>query len=370
MPIQGKQELGAELARIRKGDGKPIYLVHGAEHFLVRTAADSIARALADAAGAEIVRIDGTGLGPDAVLEPVVSLSLFASARVALVRNFASILTGDDADRLLASLDTGLGPGRAIVFVAAGENPADRVDKRVRGYKGLASRGVVLEFDEQKAEDLAAWLVEKAVEEGKKLDADAARLLLARAGTNMEALRTELDKAILFCLERDRIRAKDLERLVGKTKEDAVWDVGEAVARGDGSAACELVRDLEASGTHPLVVLTLLVRQARHLLQARLLWEEAGRPAFRDYRAFQSRVASGWDAGLFGKGSDDVTAIHPFASFKRFEAARGPDLAGLRWSLGRLRQAEVDIKTGAAEDAAEVVEGLVLELAARARRAA
>ena len=40
-----------------------------------------------------------------------------------------------------------------------------------------------------------------------------------------------------------------------------------------------------------LVLLTLLVRQARHLLQARLLWEKAGRPAFRDIRSFQSRAA-------------------------------------------------------------------------------
>jgi hypothetical protein len=112
------------------------------------------------------------------------------------------------------------------------------------------------------------------------------------------------------------------------------------------------------------------VRQARLMLQARLLWEEAGRPAFRDYRAFQSRVASTWEAGAFGKGADDVTSIHPFAAFKRFEAARGPGLDVMRDALAQLRQAELDIKTGASEEAAEVIEGLVLELASRARSAA
>ena len=370
MPIQGARELVKELGAIRKGGGKSIYVVHGTERYLVRTSAEAIARALAEASGAEFVRVDAAGLTPDAALEPVLSLGLFASARVALVRNFASLLVGDAADRMLAVLDTGIGPGSAVVFAAAGDGPADKLDKRVRGYKGLATRGVLLELNEQTPEDLIHWLTEKAAEEGKKLDADAARLLLARSGTDMEMLRSELDKGILFCMDRDRIRAQDLEKLVGKTREDAVWDVSEAVAKGDIARAREMVKELQASGTHPLVVLTLLVRQARQLLQARLLWEDAGSPVFRDYRAYQARVSNGVESGVFGKGADDVTAIHPFAAFKRFEAACLVDLASLRTMVGRLRRAELDIKTGAGEGAEQVVEELVLEMAAQARRAA
>ncbi len=369
MPIQGAKELATELAAIRKGDGKPLYLLHGSERYLVETSANAIARALAAATQAEIVRVDATGLSPDRVLEPVVAMSLFASARVAIVRNFAHLLAGDAADRLIASLDAGLVAGSALVFAAMGEGQADRIDKRVRGYKGLASRGVVLELNEQTPEDLVHWLGEKASDEGKKLDHEAARLLLARAGKDMGALRAELDKAILYCMDRDRIRVEDLERLVGKTKEDAVWDVTDAVARGDAAAARELVRDLEAIGTHPLVVLTLLVRQARHLLQARLLWEDAGRPPFRDFRSFQ--VLSGdFENGFFGKGADDVTAIHPFAAFKRFEAARAREMTELRAIMIRLRRAETELKTGGADGAKEMMEELVMELAAMARRAA
>lgn len=370
MPIQGARELARELGSIRKGDGKSIYLVHGTERYLVRTAADAIARALADGAGAELVRVDATGLTPDAALDPALSLGLFASARVAVIRSFAPLLAGDAADRLLALLDTGLGPGSGVVFAALGDTPADKLDKRVRGYKGLSSRGVVLELNAQKPEDLLHWLGEKAAEEGKKLDADAARLLLARAGEDMEQLRGELDKALLYCLDRDRIRAVDLAKLVGKTKEDKAWDVSEAVACGDGPRARELLKDLTVSGTHPLVALTFLARQTRHLLQARLLWDAAGRPPFGDYRSYQGRVAARLEAGLFGKGPDDVTGMHPFAAFKRFEAARGLAVPVLRGMMARVRQAEVDIKTGEGEGAEEVVEELVLDLAAQARRAA
>ena len=85
----------------------------------------------------------------------------------------------------------------------------------------------------------------------------------------MEALRRELDKAILYCLDQEEITAQDLGDLVGKSREDAVWDVSEAVAKRDPVMAMTLVEDLLATGTYPLVLLTLLVRQARHVQQQR-----------------------------------------------------------------------------------------------------
>jgi len=370
MPIQGARELAARLAAIRKGDCDSIYLVHGSEGYLVRTAAEAIASGLAGVAGAERTTVDATGRPAGAVLEPVTSLSLFASASVVMVRNFAHLLTGDEAERLLAGLDSGLGEGSAVVFAASGTTPADKVDKRVKGYKGLAKRGVVVELNTQKPDDLKLWLQEKAREDGKALDAPAAELLVDRVGTDMEALRTELDKAVLFHWDRERITARGLQELIGKSREDAVWEVTERIARRDVRSALESLADLFAAGTYPLVVLTLLIRSTRHLLQARLLWEAAGRPEFRDVRGFQSRVLPRVGKGAYGGGPDDVTTIHPFASFKRFEAARRHEVGELRALLSRLRRADRDAKTGALSGADRVVDEVVLELCAAGRPAA
>lgn len=368
MAIQGAKELAGLLAGIRKGPGGGIFLVHGTEAYLVRTAADALVAALAEASGAEKCVVDAAGRGAAEALEPVTSLSLFATTQVALVRNFAHLLTGDAADDLLAGLDRGLDGANAVVFAASGVTPADKIDKRVKGYKGLVKRGSVVELNTQKPEDLVMWLTEKAREDGKKLDRDAAHLLLQRTGTDMEALRMELDKALLYHLDADRITAAGLAELVGKSREDAVWDVTEKIQSGDVVAALKMVADLFATGTFPLVVLTLLARQTRHLLQARLLWEEAGRPPFRDIRSFQSRVRV--PKGAFGSGPDDVTTIHPFASFKRFEAAQGYEVPALRAQLVRLRRADREAKTGVTAGADAVVEELILDLCAAGRSAA
>jgi DNA polymerase-3 subunit delta len=367
MALEGAQELRAELSAIREGRPKSVYVVFGDENYLVRNAGEAIAAEIAKRSGAELVRVDASGRPPQFVLDPMLALSLFAPVRVPVVRNFSHLLAGDEADELLARLDAAVHPGSAVVFVAAA---GERIDKRLKGYKGLAKRGAVLEFPVQKPDQLNIWLREKAREEKKVLSADAASFLLQRVGTDMETLRSELDKAILFCLGKDGIELADLEPLVGKSREDQVWDVGEAVAARDASKAVELIRDLVASGTHPLVVLTLLVRQARHLLQARLLWESAGCPSFSDMRGFQSRVLPALAANAFGGGADDVTTIHPFATFKRFEIARHRSTAELRSVLARLCIADRDSKTGVAAGAREVIEELVLELCARAEEKA
>lgn len=369
MSIEGARELSAELVAIKKGTPKPVYLVFGSESYLVRTASDAIVNALGAASSAEIVRMDAEKKSPAELLAPLTALSLFASARVTVVRNFAHLLVGENGDALVTGVEAGLAPGSALVLIgsAAAES---KVDKRGRGYKGLAKLGVALEFGPQTPDTIAAWLRDKAQEAGKKLTPAGAALLLSRAGTEMEVVKAELDKAILYCLDQETIDASDLEKLVGRSREEAVWEIAESVMHRDPRRALGLVEDLLAAGTYPLVLMTLLVRQARHLLQARLLWEEAGRPAFRDIRGFQSRVGGAVEPGRFGKGPDDVTTIHPFASFKRFEAAQRYDVPALRRMVVRVRQGDRDAKSGASSGPREVLEEMILDLCALAREAA
>jgi DNA polymerase-3 subunit delta len=370
VPLEGAKELADELALIHKGKGKPAYLIFGAESYLVRTAAQALTEALAASSSAEIVPMDTGEKSAAELLQSLLSLSLFASARVIVGRNFMHLLAGEEADELLQGLQA-ISPGSALVLVAQqGEGAAEsRIDKRVRGFKGIGKLGAILEFPIQKAETLALWLVEEAAKDGKKLTPAAANLILARVGNDMELLRAELEKALLYCMERTTIDATDLTLLVGRSHEEAVWEIADAVMRRDARRAVMLIEDQLAVGVHPLVLMTLLIRQARHLLQARLLWEEAGRPEIRDYRRFQMRF-SGAHAGRFGKGADDVTAIHPFASFKRFEAARRHDAAPLRRMLSRLRRADRDAKSGGGAGAREVLEETVLDLCALAREVA
>jgi DNA polymerase-3 subunit delta len=371
MALEGANELASELAAIKKGAAKPVYLLFGSEPYLVRTAASALIDALSAVATAEVVPVDAAGKSARETLAPLAMLSLFAPARIAVIRGFSHLLSGEEADVLLKELEQ-IAPPNAAVFLSAQQEGAgdSRVDKRVRGFKGISKIGAVLEFGTQTPQALAEWLRAQAAQEGKKLGAEAAQLLLDRVGLDMDQLRSELDKAILYKLGRETIDVKDIADLVGRTREEAVWEISEAVMRRDARRALILIEDQLAAGVFPLVLLTLLVRQSRHLLQARLLWEEAGRPPFRDLRGFQARFGRTLQIGRFGKGPDDVTTIHPFACFKRFEAAQTRDSESLRRMVARLRQGDRDAKSGGGAGAKEILEEIVLDLCALAKEAA
>ena len=369
MAFEGANELANELASIKKGAAKPVYLLFGTEPYLVRTATDAILEALSTTP-VEVIAIDASGKNARETLAPLAMLSLFAPARIAVVRNFSHLLSGDEADVLLRELEQIVPPSAAVFLSAQDGSGESRVDKRVRGFKGIAKIGAVLEFGTQSPDALAEWLRIQAAQEGKKLSVDAAQLLLARAGPDMEVLRSELEKAVLYKLERETIDVQDIAELVGRSREEAVWEIADAVLRRDARRALVLIEDQLAAGTYPLVLLTLLIRQARQLLQARLLWEEGGRPPFRDLRGFQARFGRTLPVGRFGKGPDDVTTIHPFACFKRFEAAQSRDADSLRKMVARLRQGDRDAKSGGGAGAKEILEEIVLDLCALAKEAA
>jgi DNA polymerase-3 subunit delta len=370
MALEGANEVAAELAAIKKGAAKPVYLVFGSEPYLIRTATGALVEALSRVANAEVVPIEAPGKSARETLAPLAMLSLFAPARIAVIRGFSHLLSGEEADVLLKELER-ITPPNAAVFLSTQEGAAEsRVDKRVRGFKGMAKIGAVLEFGTQTPEALAEWLRAQAAQEGTKLTAEAAQLLLDRVGLDMDSLRSELDKALLYKLGRDTIDTQDIADLVGRTREEAVWEISEAVMRRDARRALLLIEDQLAAGVFPLVLLTLLVRQSRHLLQARLLWEAAGRPPFRDLRGFQARFGRTLAPGKFGKGPDDVTTIHPFACFKRFQAAQSRDAESLRRMVARLRQGDRDAKSGGGAGAKEILEEIVLDLCALAKEAA
>src|SRR5678815_3095944 len=105
MALEGANEVAAELAAIKKGAAKPVYLVFGSEPYLIRTATGALVEALSRVANAEVVPIEAPGKSARETLAPLAMLSLFAPARIAVIRGFSHLLSGEEADVLLKELE-------------------------------------------------------------------------------------------------------------------------------------------------------------------------------------------------------------------------------------------------------------------------
>ena len=175
---------------------------------------------------------------------------------------------------------------------------AEAVDKRGKLFKIISELGVVHYFSTARGEAAQKEILQKEAQKlldgyGKKLSPTAWIALGKKTGFELRRSMTELEKLISFVGERTLVEKNDVEEVVGKTKEDSVFDLTTALSEKNQLAALAALRALLDQGTHHLIILTMIVREIRLLLQARILVDSAKLPKFSsnmEYGSFQKNI--------------------------------------------------------------------------------
>ena len=144
----------------------------------------------------------------------------------------------------------------------------DALDRRTRRNKLLLEQATVVLCaglsDDREAQ---RWLETQAREAGRRIDRDAVRLLVDRAGIDIVRLRSELERVLLFVGERKIITARDVEAVAGAARAHGEWAVTNALQAGNLETALrELALALDG-GAIPVMVLGQLAWWVRSRLQ-------------------------------------------------------------------------------------------------------
>ena len=195
----------------------------------------------------------------------------------------------DKTERLEEIFRDGLPAGNCLIFTA------EDVDKRKKLYKIIAELGVVLHFGEVKNETARKETLQRQAQQlldgyGKKLSPAAWVALGKKTGFDLRRSMSELEKLVSFVGERKMVEKEDVEEAVGRTKEDEVFALTTALSEKNQLAALGALKNLLDQGIHHLIILTMMVREVRLLLQARLLVDSGKLPKFNsgmEYGWFQ-----------------------------------------------------------------------------------
>lgn len=198
----------------------------------------------------------------------------------------------EDTDRLESLLKDGLPEGNHLILTA------DTVDKRKKLFKILDEVGKVLEFSRLKGDaKLKGRLMVSAREllaaNGKELAPGAWLALGKKTGFDLRGSMAALEKLITFTADKSVIDEADIEAVIGKTREETVFNLTAALTEKNLPASLSILGELLNQGDPPLRILAMLAREIRTLLQARLLLETAPRIAWQagmDYGRFQKAL--------------------------------------------------------------------------------
>ncbi len=183
-------------------------------------------------------------------------------------------------------------PGRAL-------KDADKEAARKKAWgqflKAVNASGIIVDCSRLRWGDAKSWVRQRAGRLGKKLTPRAADSLLEAVGPNLLALESELQKLCLYADSRDAVTDRDVAELVSAARSRSVFELAEAVGRGDAAAALGLCAGLLLSGESREGIISVLALQLRRLWQMKRLHaagappdriaREAGVPAFAVRRA-------------------------------------------------------------------------------------
>ena len=251
-------------------------------------------------------------------------------------------------------LKNGIAPQNVLILVA------EAVDKRKKLYKFIKETAVIVDLTvdtgataaaRKDQDDVVRDLIRRTLNDfQKKIEPKALQLLLERIGFHPVASVNETEKLALYSGERDSVTAADVDAIVGRTRDEALFEFTEAFAGANLARALLSLHRLRENGIHSLMIAAGLRNFIRKLLLARS-FQEQPLPAYArgmPYGAFQKgylaqlkEAKEEWPALLGG---------HPYVVYKTFLQAENFHLARLKKGLARLLEAEQSLKSSRVED--------------------
>lgn len=254
------------------------YLFEGEEEYTKESALRTLREA--------VLEEDLTGLNATVLTDPdadsliacAETLPMMANRRFVLVKE-CSLLQGTkaeeegekpasksgSADRIVDYVGH-LPPTTCLVFHVKGKANATR-----KLYKKIAGLGGLVSFEPLDQSMLIKWIAKELKAYDKQIDRYSAEQLIFAAGQDMHRLYNELGKLAAYAGEREAVTEKDIEAICTKSVEYKVFDLSDAMVKGNAALASRLMGDMLREGEQRFGLLSLLERQYRQLLFIKLL---------------------------------------------------------------------------------------------------
>lgn len=243
---------------MKSGQFKSVYLIYGEEDYLRKQYKDRMREALIGDDTMNYNYYEGKGISVKELIDVSETLPFFNERRLILVENsgFFSSSQEELAGYLKEKPET-----TCFLFVEKD------VDKRNKLFKTVSALGYAANMTAPDERTLIRWISGILKKEQRFMREDAMRHFLERIDTDMENIRRELDKLVVYTDGAQEITVGDIDEVCTVYTESQVFDMVRSVAEKQQSKALELYYDLIAQKEAPMRILYWITRQFNQLYQ-------------------------------------------------------------------------------------------------------
>lgn len=298
---------------------KRVYLLFGSEDYLKKSYKNKLIQAIAGDDTMNTGFYEGKNINVKSIIDMAETMPFLAEYRFIVIEN-TELFTKSDDD--LVEYMKNIPESTIFLFVESD------VDKRSRMYKAVKAAGYVCELGQQDEKSLSVWAARIIADAGKKITQKDMSYFLAKVGTDMEVLSTELEKLISYAYNKEIIGKEDIDDVCTTQLSVKIFDMIDAISEKNQEKTLNSYYDLLATKEPPLRILYMITRQFNLMLQAK-------------------------DLSSRGMGREQVASVmgvQAFIAGKSISQSRNFSIADLKKGLAESVETEEWIKSGKMED--------------------
>ncbi len=249
--------------KLRSQQVPELIFLYGQESYLVQKAARSVREAVLPEGQDDFNdnQFYGKDVTAELILEAAMTYPVFAEKRLVTVKD-AHQLPAAELEKLLPYLQNPV-PQTCLLFIA------DKIDNRRKFFQQFKKNGTLVEFKPLSEREVPRYIRHLLSQGEVRISADGLDLFCSMMDGNLHEVHAELDKLLTYIGSATLIEVKDVQAVVSRGRAENIFELGNAVGRGDVAKALTLVMRLSAAGEAPLKILSLLTRHFRQLWKVR-----------------------------------------------------------------------------------------------------
>ena len=247
-----------------------IYLIYGEEIYLKNIYEKRLIDSIVDES-LKMMNFDtfeGKNINIQGVIDACNTLPFMNEHRLVILKNTSLIYDAKKDD--IATLEkyiNNLPKTTILIFIE------EKIDKKLKIFKTISKIGSVHQMDIQSEESLVKWIINVCNKNNKAISSKEAIYMIRNIGSNMEILLNEINKLISFANEKT-ITIKDIDSICTKSVESKIFDLINSIANKNVERALSMYKNLIFNKTSPFMVLNLIYRQFKIILQTKHLQEK------------------------------------------------------------------------------------------------
>ena len=293
-----KKAPDASLSKLKEalssGSLGTVYIFYGEEGYLREFYLSELKKNLV--AGFESFnfhKLEGKGLTIQTLTDTVEAIPMMAPRTMVQVVDWDLYKLGEEQRNGLITLLEDFPPYCCLVFVYDQiEYKPNKTYKKL--YAALEKYAQEVHFEEQSQKEIMKWVSRRFKAAGHTIDVPTAEHLLFTCGTLMNDLIPEIGKISAYA-KHEQITRADIDAVAAPVLEAQVFDMTNAVAKGNFDRAAEVLGTLLKLQEEPIKLLSIIGGELRLLHAARIALD-TGRDKF--WLMEQWNIRSSYRAGL------------------------------------------------------------------------